>query len=406
MSLSPAAVDENISHFLDLLPCMERIAYWRYDADGNLIHTTSDNPVMEILFRDPGTHAYMMDMAGVYSRPLVLTNKMELVWCAVFEKDGGRLRHVHVLGPVFISQYAYRRFEDHLHTSKISLRWKPKLLDYLRNLPLVTLDQFFRPALMLHYSVTGERIAISDIRYQQTVSENAGTSSPTRRRDAARSWMAEQTIMNSIREGRPFEENQIAELLPYTAFVKVNLRNTLASTKLPLSIYASLCARAAIDGGMSPDDAFSRSDAYTQSIMEAQAVTEILDLARTMYDDFVAAVARIRTDRSLSAPVRSCCDYMRLHPEEEITLASLAAHAGYTEYYLSRKFKEETGQTVREYLKKARLDEACRLIQSTRMSLLEISEKLQFGNRSFFTREFKKYTGQTPAAYLAAHRRL
>ncbi len=406
MALDSRTIDDHLSLFLELLSCASRISYWCYDADGALLSTTCKVPVMEKLFTHPGTHAYMMEKAVEYTRPLMLTNELELVWTAVFEKEDGELRRIHMLGPVFISQYASRHYEDHLHGSKVDLKWRPKLLNYLKETPLITLDEFFRNTLQLHYCVTGEKITTGDIRYQQPVSGRSGSTSPTRRRDAARSWMAEQAMLNCIREGRPFRNEEFSELIPYSAFLKINLRNTLTNTKIQQSVFIALCIRAAIEGGLSPEAAYARGDAFIQNVMEASSTTEILELSRVIFEDFVQEVHRVRSDSSLSAPVRSCCDYIHEHIDEPLSIADLAARVGYADYYLSRKFKEETGLSINDYIKKERVEEAKHLMASSRLSIPDIAEKLQFGNRSFFSKVFKEFAGTSPAAYIEEHRHL
>ncbi len=406
MSFDSQTIDQNLSLFLELLSCTGRITYWCYDEEGRLLNTTCTIPVMEQLFRHPGTHAYMMEKAREYSRPLILTNEIELVWSAVFEKEDGNLRRIHVLGPVFVSQYASRHFEDHLHGSKVDLKWRPKLIRYLKETPLITLDEFFKATLQLFYCVTGEKITPGDLRYQQPVTSRSGSTSPTRRRDAARSWMAEQAMLNCIREGRPFRSEDFAELVPYSAFLKINLRNTLTNTKIQQSVFIALCIRAAIEGGLSPEAAYARGDAFIQNVMEAGSTTEILELSRVIYDDFVQEVRRIRSDNTLTTPIRSCCDYIHEHITEPLSITDLATRVGYADYYLSRKFKEETGMSVNDYIKKERIEEAKHLMESSRLSIPDIAEKLQFGNRSFFSKVFKELTGTSPAAYIAENRRL
>lgn len=43
--------------------------------------------------------------------------------------------------------------------------------------------------------------------------------------------------------------------------------------------------------------------------------------------------------------------YINLHIQDEIIFKDMAARFGYTEYYLTRKFKKETGMTLKEYIR-------------------------------------------------------
>ena len=94
-----------------------------------------------------------------------------------------------------------------------------------------------------------------------------------------------------------------------------------------------------------------------------------------------------------------CCDYIEIHVGEPLSLKLLAEHTGYTEYYLSRKFKVETGQSVNTYIRRTRMREAKRLLATTNLSVQEIADRLYFCSRSYFSEQFKKETGMLPVEY-------
>jgi len=67
--------------------------------------------------------------------------------------------------------------------------------------------------------------------------------------------------------------------------------------------------------------------------------------------------------------------------------------------YLSRTLKEITGRSVNTWITEAVILEAKVLLKSSDMSILQLSEELNFPNPSFFTRYFKQYAGITPLKY-------
>ena len=54
-----------------------------------------------------------------------------------------------------------------------------------------------------------------------------------------------------------------------------------------------------------------------------------------------------------------------MHLGQKIRARDLAALVGYTEYYLTHKFKEETGLSVSDYMKFAKVERAKILLCST-----------------------------------------
>lgn len=67
--------------------------------------------------------------------------------------------------------------------------------------------------------------------------------------------------------------------------------------------------------------------------------------------------------------------------------------------YMAHLFKQEKGVTMQQYHNSVRMDEACRLLCSTLMSIGEIADKLGFSDVLYFSRCFRNYTGKSPSAY-------
>ena len=80
--------------------------------------------------------------------------------------------------------------------------------------------------------------------------------------------------------------------------------------------------------------------------------------------------------------------------DEKLSIADVARRAGCADYYLSRKFKAETGISLNDYIKRTKP-----LLLSTDLNVQEICERLHFGSRSFFAETFREVTGTTPAAF-------
>ena len=67
--------------------------------------------------------------------------------------------------------------------------------------------------------------------------------------------------------------------------------------------------------------------------------------------------------------------------------------------YLSKRFKEEAGITITDFIRKQKIEEAKRLLKYTDKSLLAISLYLGFSSQGHFTHTFKKYTQKNPSDY-------
>lgn len=92
-------------------------------------------------------------------------------------------------------------------------------------------------------------------------------------------------------------------------------------------------------------------------------------------------------------------DYIEQNLSDKIQAADLARAVGYDEYYLTRRFKKETGLSVTNYVKFAKIERAKVLLDSTKMSVQAVADALGFTTRSYFIQCFRAVTGQTPTEW-------
>ena len=92
------------------------------------------------------------------------------------------------------------------------------------------------------------------------------------------------------------------------------------------------------------------------------------------------------------------------HDDEALTLRGLSDRLGYPEFYTTRKFREISGMSFRDYLRNRKLAFALKEVRDSEKSLLEIALDYGFSSHEAFTRAFKGTYGVTPSAYRKAPR--
>lgn len=92
--------------------------------------------------------------------------------------------------------------------------------------------------------------------------------------------------------------------------------------------------------------------------------------------------------------------YIQSHISEDISVESLADIFNINASYLSRLFKQKTGQTLTDYLTEKRIEKAIEFMQSKKYKIQDIMIACGFHSHSYFSTIFKKYTGYTPSVYL------
>ena len=71
--------------------------------------------------------------------------------------------------------------------------------------------------------------------------------------------------------------------------------------------------------------------------------------------------------------------------DEALTLRRLSRKMGYSEFYTTRKFKEISGMSFREYLRQRKLAFALKEVRDTQKSFLEIAFDYGFSSHEAFT---------------------
>lgn len=92
-------------------------------------------------------------------------------------------------------------------------------------------------------------------------------------------------------------------------------------------------------------------------------------------------------------------DYIETHLYTKINLDQMAKEVGYATYYLSKRFKEETNISIKDYIKEEKIKRAKYLLTRTDISVSEVSECLAFSTPSYFCSVFKSFTGMLPSEY-------
>ncbi len=96
--------------------------------------------------------------------------------------------------------------------------------------------------------------------------------------------------------------------------------------------------------------------------------------------------------------VPSILNYLKQH-YKDATLQSVAKEFNYSPSYVSRLIKAQTNTNFISIQRRLKINEACRLLKETELSVADISERIGFESCSSFYKAFAAQTGHTPSAY-------
>ena len=382
-------VRQNLQLYKDMIQCAGPLYLWAYNDCGQLVY--SNCPEEEVL-------AQVFELFGCKKRlydhllpdtPMQVASSIGLQWCAAAETDGGKVKMVYLIGPYFTENTVLRNMElamRQLQNLNLSVETTMQIEKTLKALPTLATNIMNHYAITLNYCVTGVQKNTFDI-YNITdedystvdVEEQLST------RDRHKVWTTEQALLRMVREGDLNYALVVNQANSVSNGVKVVTNEILGQARTSVIVFTSLCCRAAIEGGLSPEEGYTLGDAYIQRATDAKDSTELGELSTTMYPVY--------------KQIQDCCAYIELHAEEEIPIDQLAKRFGYAEYYLTKKFKREMHTSLTNYIKYVRIERAKLLLTTTGLSLQEIADRLHFCSRSYFGKVFHEVVGCSPLEY-------
>lgn len=159
-----------------------------------------------------------------------------------------------------------------------------------------------------------------------------------------------------------------------------------------------LARTAAVRLDLSAREARELRDGLMRTLEQAATFQEILlayhkalgDLEREVERPFVT-----RQDQSLER----AREYLEKHFKEPLRIGPVAKRSGISVSTFSRRFKKLTGLGWEGYLQKRRLDEAKRLLRTTRLPVFRIARDCGFRSNPYFIQLFRKKNGKTPQEF-------
>lgn len=284
---------------------------------------------------------------------------------------------------------------------KIAQKHKIQAASY--RLPYCELKTFLEAMKLLLYEETSEKVCLSELYTKQQPEPEQQKFFEKKR------WMEkgghlhnpyqhEQKKLGSIRAGNlklleecqnevwPGEIGQLAD-------------NPLRQEKNLSIVVISIACRAAIDGGVAPQKAFSMSDVFISNI---ERMTQVLPIQAAVVEyerEFARAVEQVKHGSEHNRYVERAKEYVAEHIDESIRVVQIGEALGINENYLTGLFHKYEGITLQHYIRKEKVRQAKELLLYSSYSCSEIAALLCFSTQSHFSSAFKREVGMTPAKY-------
>lgn len=366
-------------------------------ADGGLtafFDSTPDSPLMH----SEKLRRLMREGAQAQSGPFLRSNRFDCYFAALRAGEGflymGPMSHTR-LSPGKLRQMA-RAYEIEGEDFRVLPVFT---LPEIRNMILLTNTVLENASLENEELLQLNRIISRNERQTKREQTHFVLKEEEEDDDAAirHSYHEEQLLMQAIREGRSADAVRLAESMDRDSG---RLSDDDVRHHRNLAIVGiSLCARAAIEGGVSPRSAYRLSGYYIQRCDAARDPAHLLHYRNRAIEELAGRVREKLNRPHSSNYVERCKSYVRQHYREKIYLEEVAGLLGISAGYLSKLFKRETGQCLQDYINEERVFRAANLLIYSDLSLPEIAQYVHFPTQSYFGKIFKQYKNMTPKAF-------
>ena len=115
----------------------------------------------------------------------------------------------------------------------------------------------------------------------------------------------------------------------------------------------------------------------------------------------IMLLRHVRSEKNtvLPAKIDEILGWLRDHYAENPSLSEVSERFYYNDSYFSRMFKRFTGEGFNAYVNSLKIGEATELLENTSLSIEEIAENVGFADVKTFYAQFRKITGTTPGAF-------
>lgn len=159
-----------------------------------------------------------------------------------------------------------------------------------------------------------------------------------------------------------------------------------------------LMGRAAADAGANAELILSETSSSFERISSFRDIEELCLWLSHQMNRFMDGVFQYADARHANV-IHRCIQYIDAHYYEKISLEQMARIVYLSPAYLSRIFKQETGEPFNAYVSRVRIEKSKVLLRHDALRISDIAGAAGFEDQSYFTKVFKRMVGVTPNRY-------
>lgn len=308
---------------------------------------------------------------------------------------------LYLIGPVSFAEYEQADLQKFM-TQECGIQ---KDSFVLPKIPYCSRDRFGTTVLLAYHMLTGAELSLEDLWREngEKVNEDhiherkVGSVLFDRMEfeNPHNPYDQEVRELNSIRNG-DMESFQKSLRETYAGSEGRLSENQIRQEKNIAICVITLASRAAIEGGVLPEMAFSMVDAYIMQVEKMSNIVEIRSFMRKAEQTFLERVQENKKPKVKNVLVEDTKKYIFQHLHSKIEIGNIGNEIGANTTYLSELFHKTEGITIQKYIQREKIKLAKNMLQYSEYKTEDIANYLGFCSQSYFGKVFREYENLTP----------
>lgn len=355
----------------------EHITYLKLDISG---------PMYQIYLVE-----FNLEVGEIYEPDIILD-----LFNTFFSANGEHCAAVHKSDNVFILLRS--RSEGDMAAIPFCERLQASYLEELTNKPTIGVgssvnsidtikNSYHEAEVALSYRIYGELGAIIPFSTKERLFEKKNcTESP------------EKLMLKLINSIKSLDVDVIYEHID-TLFISIG-SHELSETKIKrvLISFFNILIQISRDNKIDIIKCFPKGFDPYESVDTLSTLKQWKNLLEDIVKQYIETV-ELLNNSSFSKVTRNAIEYVETHFSESISLSGAADYLKISPNYLSKIFKDETGENFVPFVNRIRVEAAADLLTDTDKMIYEITSEVGFKDYKYFASQFRKYKGISPREF-------
>lgn len=168
---------------------------------------------------------------------------------------------------------------------------------------------------------------------------------------------------------------------------------TVENIRLEAFDILSACTRVLLELKIDPLSLWGKHIQPYEDVSRMDNLLELKDYLKSLMEKVIDKIHRLN-EKKANMLIMQIQEYIQQNMHNaNLSLSVIARQFYISPSHLCRLFKQETKQTVVEYITKVRMECAAKLLKETNLKVYRIGEKVGINDPNYFSTIFKKFTG-------------